>query len=234
MRFQPRLHPATLVRRYRRFLADVTLEDGQPTTVHCPNTGAMLGCDRPGSRVWLQRFVNPKRKYPLGWELVEVGTGIRVGINTGRSNALVAEALTAGQIPELAGYDRHRREVTVGHGRLDFALDGPGRRSCLVEVKNVTAAVEDGQALFPDAVSARASRHMRGLSEAARSGSRAVLLFCIQRDDVEVVRPARSIDPDYADAVRTAIDHGVEVLAYRWRMSPAAAVIDRRVAFEAA
>ncbi|MDJ0654385.1 MAG: DNA/RNA nuclease SfsA [Xanthomonadales bacterium] len=221
MEFDPPLTEARLIRRYKRFLADVEMADGSRTTVHCPNTGAMLGCDYPGSRVWLSRSDNPRRKYSMTWELVEPpGTGVLVGINTSRTNRLVEEALWAQQITELSGFEDLRREVRVEHGRLDFLLSF-GAEQCYVEVKNVTAAVDRGVALFPDAASERASRHLESLISLRESGSGSVLLFCVQRSDVEEVRPAADIDPRYARTLAEASEAGVRILAYRWHLSPA-------------
>ena len=217
----------TLIRRYKRFLADVDLEDGGRVTVHCPNTGAMLGCDRPGSRVWLSRSANPRRKYPLTWELVQAEPGVLVGINTGRTNALVAEALAGGRIPVFAGASGIRREVALEGHRVDFLLeyaDGPG---CYLEVKNVTAAVSVGVALFPDAVSLRASRHLALLASLVRAGHRAALVYCVQREDVRAVRAAGEIDPAYAEAVAAARAAGVGIHAWGCRVSPREIVVER-------
>jgi sugar fermentation stimulation protein A len=223
MRFDPELIPATLVRRYKRFLADVTMGEGTGVTAHCPNTGSMLGCQEPGSRVWLSLSDNPKRKYCHTWELVETATGALVGINTGRSNRLVREAIESGTMDELAGYASIRAEVRYGveGSRVDFLLeDGDDRRRCYVEVKNVTAAVDKGVAIFPDAVSVRGTRHLRELENAVASdGQRAVLCFCVQRADVREVRPADDIDSVYGEALRSAIAAGVEAIAYRAAVS---------------
>ena len=222
MRFPHPLTGATLLRRYKRFLADVRLDDGAETTAHCPNTGSLLGCHAPGARVWLSRSDNRKRKYAYTWELVEVTAGVLVGINTGRSNALVREAIDAGVIAELAGYDDIRAEVRYGNeaSRVDFLLTR-GNEVCYVEVKNVTSAVSRGRALFPDAVSARGSRHLRELMRVVEHrGRRAVLCFCVQRADVEEVRPADDIDPEYGRTLREALANGVEAIAYRARLSP--------------
>lgn len=231
MRFEPPLRPARLIRRYKRFLADVELPDGRRTTVHCPNTGAMLGCAEPGMAVYLSRAANPDRKYPLTWELVEALPRVWVGIHTGRTNALVREALLDGALQELAGYRAIQAEAKLHKGfRVDFMLRGHGNRpDCCLEVKNVTAAVTDGVALFPDAVSERASRHLRELMERAAAGERAVLCFCVQRDDVNEVRPADEIDPVYGATLREALAAGVEVLAYAARVSPEEVRIYRRV-----
>jgi sugar fermentation stimulation protein A len=216
MKFDIPLIEGKLVRRYKRFLADVVLADGSKTTVHCPNTGSMLGCQVPGSTVWLLPSNNPARKYSMGWELVEVRESVLVGINTGRSNALVAEALEQGLIPEFKDYDQIRREVKLEgtRSRLDFLLSGsPSEPDCYLEVKNVTAAMDDGCGFFPDAVSTRATRHVEELSRQVEKGLRGALCFCVQRADVESVRPADEIDPAYGLALRCAVEAGVEVYA---------------------
>ena len=231
MRFDPPLQEARLERRYKRFLADVVLPDGGQLTVHCPNTGGMLGCADPGMRVWLSRAANPARKYAWTWELVEAVPGVLVGIHTGRSNALVQEGIRGGIFKELHGYGALRGEVKASEGfRVDFLLQTHAHKpDCYLEVKNVTAAVQDGIALFPDAVSERASRHLRELMEKVRAGHRAALCFCVQRGDVTEVRPADSIDPVYGRTLREAADHGVEIMAYAASMSPAEAVLYRSV-----
>lgn len=226
MRFEPPLKPGRLKRRYKRFLADVTLEGGQEIIAHCPNTGSMLGCDRPGSRVWLSEHDNPKRKYRFTWELVEAKPGVIVGVHTGRTNALVAEAINGGELRELQGYETIRREAVYDGGRFDLLLESAGRRPCYVEVKNVTAAVSDGIAIFPDAKSVRGTRHLRDLARLVGEGCRAVMVYCAQRTDVSEVRPADEVDPDYGRAMRQAEAAGVELLAYRFRPSPAAIEIE--------
>ncbi|SEP78653.1 sugar fermentation stimulation protein A [Ectothiorhodospira magna] len=220
MIFSQPLIPGKLQRRYKRFLADVLMDDGEILTAHCPNTGAMLGCMTPGSRVWLSRSDDPRRKYPHTWEMVEAD-GVMVGIHTGRSNALVEEAIRAGRVPELAGFTQLRREVSYGqhNSRIDLLLHLEGR-DCYVEVKNVTAAVQGGVALFPDAVSSRASKHLRELMAMVEAGHRAMLIFCVQREDVQCVRPADSIDPEYGMWLRRARDAGVETLALGAQVSP--------------
>ena len=231
VRFPVPLLEARLVKRYKRFLADVTLDDGTALTVHCPNTGSMLGCQTPGSRVWLSRSDNPKRKYAHTWELVELDGGVLVGINTGRSNALVREAIESGVMGEFAGYAEIRPEVRYGNenSRVDFLLSGrPG--ACYLEVKNVTAVVEEGIALFPDAVSVRGTRHLRELmATLGRGGRRAALCFCVQRADVREVRPADDIDGDYGRTLREAMAAGVQVIAYRARLSPEAVALAERI-----
>lgn len=210
------LIPAVLQQRYKRFLADVALEDGRMVTCHCPNTGSMMGCREPGSRVWLSHSDRPGRKYALTWELVELGDGVMVGIHTGRANPLVREAVATGHIPALADYQRMKPEVRLADTgtRFDFLLtDHPREPDCYLEVKNVTAAVEKGIALFPDAVSSRGKRHLDHLAEVVRGGTRAALVFCVQRNDVTEVRPADAIDPAYGRALRAAMAAGVEVYA---------------------
>jgi len=226
----PKLFSAILIRRYKRFLADVELADGTVTTVHCPNTGSMLGLDTPGIPVWLRRVEGKTRKYPLSWELAEPEPGVLVGINTGRSNALVQEAVMAGRIPELAGFADIRREVRVGESRLDFLLaDGRSGPDCYLEVKNVTAAVRNRLALFPDAISERASRHLRELMALRETGARCALVYCVQRGDVDRVEAASEIDPVYARTLREARERGVEIYALGARVSPGEIVLDRRV-----
>ncbi|HKK13375.1 MAG TPA: DNA/RNA nuclease SfsA [Gammaproteobacteria bacterium] len=223
MEFESPLLEGTLERRYKRFLADVRLSDGSRVTAHCPNTGSMMGCMGPGSRVWLRDTGNRQRKYPLSWELVEVDGGTLVGINTARSNALVREAIEAGVIAELRGYLHVRGEVRYGNenSRIDLLLEDDDGGRCYVEVKNVTAAAAGHVALFPDAVSTRGTRHLRELAAVAGQGDRAVIVYCVQRGDVNEVRPADDIDPDYGRALRQALDQGVQALAYQARISPA-------------
>lgn len=225
MRFPAPLVRGTLKRRYKRFLADVTLADGSEVTASCPNTGSMMGCAEPGSRVWLSMSDAPGRKYRHTWELVETpgrDGPVLVGINTGLPNRLVREAIEASVIPELAGYGEIRREVAFGDegSRVDLMLSGADRPPCYVEVKNVTAAVDDGIALFPDAVSARGAKHLRELSRLAAQGIRAVQFYCVQRADVSEVRPADAIDPAYGRALREAMAAGVEVMAWRATVTP--------------
>lgn len=219
------LTTGVLVRRYRRFLADVRLESGEVVTAHTPNTGSMLGCSAPGSRVWLSRAENPRRKYPWTWELTETEGGVLVGIHTGRSNGLVWEALAEGRAAELAGYRPVRREVVVDHGRIDMLLENGEGRACYVEVKNVTAVDEQGTAIFPDAVSVRASRHLEALADLAARGHRAVILFCVQRDDALRLSPADGIDPVYGQTLRRVLARGVEPLAWRAEVTPGAIVL---------
>ncbi len=231
MHFEPALVAATLERRYKRFLADVHMESGRLLTVHCPNTGAMLGCAEPGSGIWLSHSDNPRRKYAWTWELVRVGQTL-VGVHPGRSNALVAEAISNGCISQLQGYAGCRAEVAYGHegSRADFLLSGHTTKAdCFLEVKNVTAVNAPGIAVFPDAVSIRGARHLRELAASVRQGMRAALCFCVARDDAREVRPADAIDPVYGRELRRAIEAGVEVFAYRARVSPGQIQLYREV-----
>nr|WP_301288355.1 DNA/RNA nuclease SfsA [Natronospira proteinivora] len=219
-----------LIRRYKRFLADVVLDDGRHVTAHCPNTGSMLGCRAQGLRVWLSPADKPGRRLKWTWELVQTGTGALVGIHTGRSNALVTEAIKAGWVKALAGYDSLRREVAhPSGGRTDLLLESGDRAACWVEVKNVTAAARGREALFPDAVSARAARHLDHLVDSVRAGERAVLCFCVQREDIDRVVPAREIDPVYTRALARAAEAGVEVLALGARLSPFGICLERQL-----
>lgn len=222
MKFPGELSPATLVRRYKRFLADVELADGTVTTVHVANPGAMTGLQTPGARVWLSRSASKARKLPLSWELVEVdfGAGMELaGLNTGHPNALVAEALAAQAIPELAGYTAIRREVRYGKAsRVDFLLEAPGRPPCYLEIKNVHLMRQKGLAEFPDSVTARGARHLDELSAAVAQGFRAVMLFVIQIGSADRFALARDIDPAYGAAFDRAARAGVEVLAYTCRL----------------
>ena len=231
MQYPAALNQARLLRRYKRFLADVEWPNGARETVHCPNPGSMLGCADPGMRVWLGEGTNPRRKYRWSWELVECDTGALVGVHTGRTNALVGAAIDAGLLEPLAGYAERVAEFTpvAGGSRFDFRLDGAGRRPCLIEVKSVTASIEPGVAMFPDAVSKRAARHVTELAKALGAGYRAVVLLCAQRADVHAVRPAGEIDPAFAQALSAAAARGVEVLAYGCRVTPAGIDIDRRL-----
>ena len=222
----PPLVAGTLIKRYKRFLADVTLESGEVVTVHCPNSGSMKGCAVPGSRVFLSRSANPTRKYPFGWELVEAD-GFWAGINTGLPNNLVREAIENGTVAELQGYAAIRPEVPYGeHSRIDLLLEEPGR--CFVEVKNVTL-VDGNRALFPDAVTTRGQKHLQELMRVVREGDRGVILFTVQRGDGGTVSPADAIDPEYGRLLRLAVEHGVEALAYQALVTPEEIKLIKRI-----
>jgi sugar fermentation stimulation protein A len=229
--FHRPLVAAQLLRRYKRFLADVLLDDGQVLTVHCPNTGSMLGLNMPGMTVWLAESNNPRRKYRWTWELAEPEAGVLVGVNTNRSNALVQDALARGLLPELGGFDAICSEVRQGGSRLDFKLSAHDRPDCcFVEVKNVTTAMgPDGWAQFPDAVSDRATRHLRELMDVKRQGHRCALVYCVQRADVAFVTAAREIDPIYASTLEMASASGVEIYALGASVSPERISLDRRL-----
>jgi sugar fermentation stimulation protein A len=220
MHYSRPLVEGRLIRRYKRFLADIQLPDGVITAA-CPNTGSLMGCCDAGSRVWLSESDSATRKYRHTWELVEVDK-VMVGINTGLPNALVGEAIGDGTIGELSGYATMRREVAFGEerSRVDWLLEAPDRAPCYVEVKNVTAAASKGVALFPDCVSERGTKHLRELMRLKARGLRPVQLYCVQRGDVREVRPADGIDHEYGRTLREAIAAGVEVLAYRARVTP--------------
>jgi sugar fermentation stimulation protein A len=230
LRYPRALVEGRLIRLYKRFLADIQLPDGV-ITASCPNTGSMMGCCEPGSRVWLSESDSATRKYRHTWELVEVDGEVVVGINTSLPNSLVAEAIAEGTIGELSGYGCVRREVLFGEerSRVDLLLESEGREPCYVEVKNVTAAASRGVALFPDCVSDRASRHLRELIRLKALGARPVQLYCVQRGDVKEVRPADGIDFEYGRMLREAIKAGVEVLAYRARVTPGEIRLEEKI-----
>ncbi len=215
MKFDSPLIPATLIRRYKRFLADVRLDNGNELTVHTPNTGSMLGCAEPDTRIWLRDSANPERKYRYSWEIASTPNGVPVGINTHLANQLVCEAIDAGVIDALQGYAAIHSEVKYGsrNSRIDLKLSAPGRPDCYVEVKNVTAVVEDDTAIFPDAPTERGRKHLQELMEVVREGGRAMMVFNVQRDDAKWFRPADEIDPAYGELLRQAVMAGVEVLA---------------------
>ena len=232
MFFDSPLEPAILLRRYKRFLADVRLPDGAEITVHTPNTGSMLGCSEPGSRVWLRDAGEGLRKYRYSWDMTQTPAGVMVGVNTNLPNRLVREGVDSGLIGDLSGYVSIRPEVRYGveKSRIDLLLQGNGHRpDCYVEVKNVTTCDGQGAGFFPDAVSVRASRHLRELTEMVRQGQRAVIFFCVQRGDVQFVRPADEIDPRYGEALRAALAAGVEAMAWRARITHREIVLERPI-----
>jgi sugar fermentation stimulation protein A len=219
MKFDPPLMQGTLIKRYKRFLADVALADGSEFTLHCPNTGSMKNCNQPGSRVWYSDSGNPKRKYRHTWEMVSVEGDAIAGINTGRANALVKEAIERALIPTLCGYDRLRTEVKYGeeNSRIDLLLEYADK-NCYVEVKNLTLG-EGQQGYFPDAVTERGRKHLRELMSMVQQGHRAVLFFCVQHNGVKVAKPADHIDPEYGKVLREASRVGVEIMAWQCQMS---------------
>lgn len=219
----PPLVRGTLLRRYKRFLADVRLDDGREVVAHCPNTGAMTAVNQPGCRVWVEPNDNPRRKLAWTWELIELpredGGVDMASVNTGRANRIAEQALGAGLMAPLAGYAKLKREARVDGARLDFVLDDPTRGRAYVEVKQVTLRESDGLGYFPDAVSQRGTRHLHTLARLAGQGHRAVLLFCVAHEGIDSVGAAAHIDPAYAAALADAVACGVEVLAYGVRFS---------------
>ncbi|WP_441231395.1 DNA/RNA nuclease SfsA [Tardiphaga sp. 215_C5_N2_1] len=233
MKLQADLVPATLLRRYKRFLADVELADGSIITAHVANPGAMLGLQAAGARVWLSKSPSKTRKLPFSWELIEAdfGNGPElVGVNTMHPNAIVAEALAANAIPELAGYDTIRREVKYGAAsRVDFVLEHPSRPPCYVEVKNVHMMRQLGLAEFPDSVTARGARHLDELAAMVATGARAMMLFVVQIGSSTAFALARDIDPAYGRAFDKACTAGVEAIAYTCRIDHGSIVLAGRV-----
>ncbi|MBC2659630.1 DNA/RNA nuclease SfsA [Pseudomonas sp. MSSRFD41] len=231
MRFDPPLEEGRLLRRYKRFLADIETLDGEQMTIHCPNTGSMLNCMVEGGQVWFSRSNDPKRKLAGTWEISETPQGRLACVNTGRANRLVEQALQAGVIEELRGFTGLKREVAYGqeNSRVDFRLDYL-HGSAFVEVKSVTLGFDGSSvAAFPDAVTQRGAKHLRELATLARDGVRAVQLYCVNLSGIDAVRPAEEIDPGYAAALREAVAAGVEVLAYGVSLTAEQVCIDRRL-----
>jgi sugar fermentation stimulation protein A len=233
MRFPTPLIPATLIKRYKRFLADVVLPAGETITVHVANPGAMTGLATPGARVWLSKSDNAKRKLPHSWELVEVdfgGGAELVGVNTAHPNPLVGAALASGAVPELAGYDTIRREVKYGkNSRVDFLLESATRPPCYVEIKNVHLMRRPGLAEFPDAKTERGAKHLVELGDMVEQGARAVMLYVIQIGSATRFKLARDIDPKYGAAYDAARVRGVEALAWKCRIEQGGIAIDTPV-----
>jgi sugar fermentation stimulation protein A len=225
MRFPSPLTRGTLLRRYKRFLADITLAGGGEITAHCANPGSMMGLAEPGSEVWLSANTNPKAKLDWRWELVRVADDHLVCINTAHPNRIGEAAIGAGDIPELAGYGKLRREVKYGqNSRIDILLEDDARPPCYVEIKSVTLRRPDGDhptaAEFPDAVTKRGAKHLMELAEVAENGGRAVMLYLVQRGDCDHFRVAADIDPGYAAALAEARARGVEALCYACDVQP--------------
>lgn len=224
MKFSSPLKRGRLIKRYKRFLADIELADGQVVTASCPNTGSMLGLCSPGNAVWVSESDSPTRKYRHTWELVEndLGKGVAlVGINTGYPNKIVAEAIAANRVGKLKGYATLKREQKYGKAsRIDILLEDEHKGRAYVEIKNVHLMRKPGLAEFPDSVTARGVKHLEELGDMAEEGHRAVMFFLIQRSDATRMKPAGDIDPAYAEALARASGRGVEVLAYRCEISP--------------
>ena len=217
MHFENKLMSGVLVKRYKRFLADVRLSSGEQMTIHCPNTGSMRNCQNPGSKIWFTASMNKNRKYPHTWQLIEVDRGVLVGVNTGLANKLVLESIQNKTVEKLYGYSTVSTEVPYGrkNSRIDILLEGAGLQDCYIEVKNVSLGTLTGEGFFPDSVTVRGQKHLKELISVKESGARAVLFFCVQHSMVESVAPAYEIDPVYADLLIDAMKCGVEVMAYR-------------------
>ena len=237
MQFPSPLITGSLVQRYKRFLADVRLDSGDTVTATCPNTGSMMGLKEPGQRVWLSTSDSPTRKYKHTWEMVETDLGAGptlVGINTGHPNKLVAEAVEAKRIKELAGYASLRREVKYGrNSRIDLLLEDPAKGLCYVEIKNVHMMRKAGFAEFPDSVTERGAKHLAEMSDMVRAGHRAVMVFLIQRGDAKSLTLARDVDPGYGAAFDAAKAAGVETIAVRCKLSTQAITVDKTIPFKA-
>ncbi|MBL8574815.1 MAG: DNA/RNA nuclease SfsA [Hyphomicrobiaceae bacterium] len=232
MRFPTPLVSGRLIKRYKRFLADVVLDDGTELTAHCANSGSMLGLATPGSRVFLSKSANPDRKLAWSWELVEVD-GRLVGLNTSLPNAIVAEAIGNGTIAELAGYSSLRREVKYGrNSRIDILLEAEDRPRALVEVKNVTLMRRQNRAEFPDAVTARGAKHLEELANEVAAGNRAVMVYLVQYPGCDRLTLARDIDPAYGRAFDAARAAGVEALAYLCAITPEAITVTGAIPVE--
>ncbi|GAB2686744.1 DNA/RNA nuclease SfsA [Aliiglaciecola aliphaticivorans] len=232
MLFPNPLIKGKLIKRYKRFLADVELSDGSIVTAHCPNTGAMTGCGDPGFEVWLSPANNPKRKLAYTWELSKNQQGDWIGVNTQNANKLVAEALALSKIEELAKYQDYKAEVKYGeeNSRIDFMLTSDNLPDCYVEVKSVTL-LRGGQGYFPDAKTQRGSKHLRELSGIAKAGKHAVLLFCSQHTGIKNIRIAEDIDPEYSATLQAAIDAGVQIIAYGCKMSEQKVQLNQKLSF---
>ncbi len=232
MRFQTELIPARLTRRYKRFLADCTLEDGREVTAHCANPGSMKGLAAPGTKIWLEPNDDPKKKLKFAWRLVEHESGHFTGVDTGAANKVVKEALSAGKIPELAQYETIRAEVKYGTGsRVDFLLSQEGAPDLYLEVKSVTLSRTPGLAEFPDSVTARGTKHLQELAKMVDAGHRAMMLYLVQRTDCTRMRLAADIDPTYSAAFETAQSAGVDVLALRADISASEITAAQKIEF---
>jgi len=229
MNFDQPLTKATLIKRYKRFLADVTLEDGSTLTVHCPNSGSMKGCSAPGSPVMLSRSDNPKRKYPHTLEMVRYHS-TWIGVNTLLTNKLVVEAIEQGQIKELLPYDSLRTEVkTSAHSRLDLMLSRQEQR-LYVEIKNCSL-VKDNRAMFPDAVTSRGTKHLNELARLVSEGHEGIIFFLVQRTDADHFQPAAHIDPLYAETLARVQQDGVKILVYQAQVTPESISVVRSLPF---
>jgi|TARA_B110000908_G_scaffold135484_1_gene160293 sugar fermentation stimulation protein A len=232
MQFSSTLIQGTLIKRYKRFLADVELTDGSIVIAHCPNTGAMTGCAEPGWKVWLSPSNNPKRKLLYTWEVVLTNQLHWIGVNTHKANALVKEAIQDKKISELIGYENLKAEVKFGeeNSRIDFLLTAPEKADCYVEVKSVTL-LDNNLGYFPDAKTLRGQKHLRELSYIASQGKRAVLFFCVQHSGIQSVQVAKHIDPDYAKELKQAMLNGVQILCYNCEINSEKIYINQSLQF---
>ncbi|KIC51795.1 DNA/RNA nuclease SfsA [Tateyamaria sp. ANG-S1] len=231
MRFQTELVPATLIRRYKRFLADCTLEDGREVVAHCANPGSMMGLAEPGMRIWLEPNDDPKKKLKFGWRLVEHAGGHFTGVDTAVPNKALRAAFEAGDVPGFDGYSTVRPEQKYGQGsRIDFLLQGDGLADAYVEVKSVTLARQPGRAEFPDSVTARGAKHLGELARMAEAGHRAVMLYLVQRTDCDRFTLAADIDPTYAAAYAAATAAGVETLCLGTHITPKGVLVGAPIA----
>lgn len=224
------LQPATLIKRYKRFLADVQLPSGEVLTIHCPNTGSMKNCGAAGETIWYSTSTNAKRKYPQTWELTETVQGHYICVNTQRANQLLAAEIEAQQLPEFSHYAQLKREVKYGNNsRIDLLLQSPQLPDLYIEIKSCTLLEADGIGYFPDAVTQRGLKHLHELSAMVKQGHRAALLFAVMHTGIDEVRPAAHIDPSYAKALVQAHQQGVEILAYRARLAPEGITIEKSI-----
>lgn len=232
MRFQTPLEPATLLRRYKRFLADIRLEDGREVTAHCANPGSMMGLAEPGTRIWVEPNDDSRKKLKYGWRLVDHGNGHFTGVDTSLPNRIVKSALIDGRIDQLSAYKTVKPEQKYGeNSRIDFLLSQRGLPDTYVEVKSVTLSRAAGLAEFPDSITARGAKHLFELAEVAANGHRAVMLFLVQRTDCHVVTVASDIDPTYACALQHATSSGVEILSYSTQISLTGVEINQNLAW---
>ena len=233
MQFPSTLQPGRLIKRYKRFLADIILDSGDEITAHCANPGSMLGVAPEGAQVWVSKSDSKTRKLPYSWELVEIN-GAFIAINTNNPNKIAAEAVEKGAIPELSGYAGLRREVKYGaSSRIDLLLEnGRDKRACYVEIKNVHLSRINGLAEFPDSVTTRGAKHLGELANVVESGSRAVMLYIVQRNDCRSLSFAEDLDPAYAAALRDAVRAGVETLCYDCDVTTREVVLRRALPIE--
>lgn len=226
----PEPEKGVLLKRYKRFLADILLDSGETITAHCPNTGSMLACSEPGRPVWVSLHDNPGRKYKYSWDIIDMGTSL-VGVSTSLPNRLVKLAVEKGDVAELKGYDRVRPEVKTSEGsRLDLCLEKEGRRSCFVEIKNCTM-VTDGIACFPDAVTKRGKKHLLELKRLSEEGHRTAMFYFIQRMDAKSFEPAVFIDPDYAKTLSEVAAEGVEIIVYDVKITIEGVRLGKKIPF---